>query len=183
MSRASGSGCPKRRLAGTLRAALAGRRPPQPEDFSTWASRPTDFVREVLNEHLWSRQQEIATAVVTDRRVAVPSCHGAGKSFLAARLVAWWLATRPAEESFVVTSAPTFAQVRAILWREIAGAQARGRLPGVVTQTEWRIGKRLVGFGRKPADTDGTAFLSDATCFVRSRQPGYSGISWDIPGR
>ncbi len=149
---------PQRRLAGALHSALTRRRPPAPTDLARWVSDPVGFATAVLGEHLWSRQQEIARALVTDRRVAVPSCHGAGKSFLASRLVAWWLSTRPPAESFVVTSAPTFAQVRAILWREIGTAHAKGRLPGKVSQTEWRIGQRLVGFGRKPADTDGTAF-------------------------
>ncbi|TAD90049.1 MAG: hypothetical protein EAZ99_07420 [Alphaproteobacteria bacterium] len=149
---------PLPRLAATLRQALSHRRGDADPRLTRWATDPVGFVTTVLREHLWSRQQEIARSLVHQRRVAVPSCHGAGKSFLASRLVAWWVATRPADEVFVVTSAPTFAQVRAILWREIARAHARGRLPGTLSQTEWRIGRRLVGFGRKPADTDGTAF-------------------------
>ncbi|MFD2264328.1 hypothetical protein ACFSM5_15600 [Lacibacterium aquatile] len=127
-------------------------------DLAAYADDPVGFCREVLGDHLWSRQAEIAAAVRDNRRVAVPSCHGAGKSFLAARLCAWWIATRPPGEAFVVTSAPTFAQVRAILWREIGRAHRAGKLPGKVTMTEWRIGQEMVGFGRKPADMDMTGF-------------------------
>lgn len=123
-----------------------------------YAGRPVDFCRDILGDVLWSRQAEIAAAVRDCRRVAVPSCHGAGKSFLAARLAVWWVACHPPGDSFVVTSAPTFAQVRAILWREIGRAHRAGRLPGRVGVAEWRIGQELVGFGRKPADMDMTGF-------------------------
>lgn len=133
------------------------RKSPAPEKLrplDLYADDPVGFCNQVLSDHLWGRQAEIATAVRDHRRVAVPSCHGAGKSFLAARLAAWWIACRPPGEAFVVTSAPTFAQVRAILWREIGRAHRAGKLPGKVTLTEWRMGQELVGFGRKPADME-----------------------------
>lgn len=63
------------------------------------------------------------------RRTAVRSCHGAGKSYVAARAAVWWIMSHPPGEAFVVSSAPTSAQVRAILWRHgrgaIGGRQAR----------------------------------------------------------
>jgi hypothetical protein len=81
---------------------------------------------------------------------------------LAARLVAWWIATSAVGEAFAVTSAPTASQVRAILWREIGRAHSAGTLPGRVNQTEWWLptGKReeIVAYGRKPADMDPAAF-------------------------
>lgn len=84
-------------------------------------------------------------------------------SFLASRLACWWLDTHPPGEAFVVSTAPTFHQVRGILWREIgkaaAKAHARGNpLPGRVLETEWKIGSELVGWGRKPADHDEHGF-------------------------
>ncbi len=86
------------------------------------------------------------------------SCHEVGKSYVASRLVAWWLAAHPPGSAFVVTTAPTFHQVRGVLWREIGRAHRKGSLPGRVNQTEWWIGEEMVAFGRKPADTDPTAF-------------------------
>lgn len=53
-----------------------------------------------------------------NKRTAVRSCHGSGKTAIAARAVLWFLAAYP--ESRVVTTAPTFTQVRDLLWREIA---------------------------------------------------------------
>lgn len=147
-------------LARHIRAELARREAEEAarKQSYPYADDPVGFVQFVLREHLWSRQRVIAEAVRDLRRVAVPSCHGAGKSFLAARVAAWWLATSPPGDAFVVTSAPTFGQVRAILWREINRAHKRGGLPGHTNQTEWHIDGELVAFGRKPQDMDMTAF-------------------------
>lgn len=119
---------------------------------------PVGFIRDVLGEHVWSKQAEIAEAVRDHRKVAVPSCHESGKSWLCARLVAWWLTVHKPGEAFVVTSAPTTPQVKAVLWREINRAHRAGNLPGRTNLTEWYIGQEIVAYGRKPADYDPTAF-------------------------
>lgn len=109
-----------------------------------------------LDGFLWSKQREIARALQLNRYVAVPACHGPGKSFLAAGLAAWWIDTHKPGTAFVVTTAPTTPQVKAILWREIGRAHADAGLAGRVTlDARWMlpIGGRdeLVAFGRKPA--------------------------------
>lgn len=50
-------------------------------------------------------------------RVLVRSCHGAGKTFLAAGLAVWWTTTR--EDARGVTTAPTWSGVETLLWPEI----------------------------------------------------------------
>lgn len=127
-------------------------------DEHPYRHRPVDFVAERLGENIWSKQQQILESIHDNRYTAVQACHGPGKSFIAARAAAWWLETWPAGEAFVVTTAPTFSQVRAILWREIGRAHKKGRLRGRVNQTEWFIDDELVAMGRKPADYDQTAF-------------------------
>lgn len=119
---------------------------------------PVGWVHDRLDEHLWSKQTEIAESVHDHRYTAVHSCHDAGKSYVASRIAAWWIDAHPPGEAFVVSTAPTFAQVRAILWREIGRAHRKGELVGRVNQTEWHIGPEIVAFGRKPADTDPAAF-------------------------
>lgn len=101
---------------------------------------PVGFIRGPLKEHPWSKQREIAEAVRDHRHVAVRSSHDTGKSFIASRLAAWWIASHAPGEAFVVTTAPSWPQVRAILWREINRAHKRGNLPGDMNQTEWSIG-------------------------------------------
>jgi hypothetical protein len=108
---------------------------------------------------LWSRQREVARSLVDHKRVAVQSAHGVGKSFLAATLAAWWVDVHPADETMVVTTAPSLDQVHAILWEEIRGLHDRANLAGVVQRTDrWLVGGRLVGMGRKPPDYSESAF-------------------------
>lgn len=134
---------------------------PPPNPYRT---DPTGWAEDRLGEHLWSTQQQIARAVLDKPKVAVPSCHGAGKSHIAADLVAWWLDVHPPGEAFVVSTAPTARQVYGILWRYIRKAhkKAEGRgtpLAGrVLDNAEWKIAGELVGWGRKPADHDENAF-------------------------
>lgn len=128
----------------------------------SWAVNPDQWCEERLHEYVWSKQREILGALQKYRKVAVRSCHGVGKSFSSARVVAHWIDTNPPGEAFVVTSAPTAPQIRAILWRELGRAFTNGRLPGRMNQTEWFIevnGKsELVAMGRKPDEYDPTAF-------------------------
>jgi hypothetical protein len=119
---------------------------------------PVGWVSERLGQTVWSKQREIMLSVRDNRRTAVRSCHGVGKSHTASLVASWWLDTHPPGEAFVVTSAPTFAQVRAILWRYIRRVHRRGELAGRVNQTEWHMEDELVAFGRKPADHDESAF-------------------------
>lgn len=123
-----------------------------------YAHNPVGWVTERLKQIVWSKQREIMLSIRDNRRTAVRSCHGVGKSHTASLIAAWWLDTHPPGEAFVVTSAPTFAQVRAILWRYIRRTHRRGELAGRVNQTEWHMDDELVAFGRKPADHDESAF-------------------------
>ena len=131
-------------------------------DLSTrtvkYGADPVRWVRERLGQTVWSKQREILGAVRDHRRVAVRSGHGVGKSWTAALVACWWLDTHPPGEAFVVSTAPTFSQVRAILWRYIRKHHRAGQLAGRVNQTEWLIDDELVGYGRKPADTDTDGF-------------------------
>lgn len=123
-----------------------------------YADNPTGWVTERLKQVVWSKQREIMLSIRDNRRTAVRSAHGVGKSHTASLVASWWLDTHPPGEAFVVTSAPTFAQVRAILWRYIRRVHRRGKLAGRVNQTEWHIDDEMVAFGRKPADHDESAF-------------------------
>lgn len=128
------------------------------ERMRLYGDDPVSWVRLRLRQFAWSKQREILEAVRDYRRVAVKSAHGVGKSWTAAEVACWWLDTHPPGTAFVVTSAPTFPQVRAILWRYIRRMHALGGLPGRVNQTEWHLGDELVAFGRKPSDYNDSAF-------------------------
>lgn len=132
---------------------------------SPYINDPVGWVQNELGDHLWSKQREIAESVRTNRRTAVKSCHNAGKSFLASRMAAWWIAAHPPGEAFVASTAPSYPQVHAILWEEIRKAARRAQkngtaIPGRVLQSdEWKLDDTsIVGWGRKPADTDEHGF-------------------------
>ncbi|MFG1659066.1 hypothetical protein ACGFIY_21290 [Micromonospora chersina] len=137
----------------------------KPKPPSPYLADPVGWCQNRLGEFLWSKQRQIAESVRDNRRTAVKSCHNAGKSWIASRIAAWWLDTHPPGQAIVVSTAPTYKQVHAILWEEIRAAakKAAGRgepLPGRVLQSdEWKLDDgTLIGFGRKPADTDEHGF-------------------------
>lgn len=137
----------------------------EPFQPSPYLHDPVGWIRNKLGEHLWSRQAEIAESVRDNRRTAVKSCHNAGKSWIASRIACWWLDVHPPGEAFIVSTAPTYAQVHAILWEEIRAAAKKAKarndpLPGkVFLSDEWKLDDgTLVGWGRKPADQDEHSF-------------------------
>ena len=123
---------------------------------------PVEWARVRLGDVLWSGQRRILAALASHRRVAAVTCHGIGKSYDAGIAAAWWIDIHPPGQAFVVTTAPTDAQVRVILWKEIGRVHARGGLAGTTNQTEWKQiinGKEeTVAMGRKPSDYSPTAF-------------------------
>lgn len=137
-----------------------------------WARDPRLWARERAKSggeavELWSKQVEITESVRDNRRTAVKSCHGAGKSFDAAITAAWWMDIHKPGEAFIVTTADNFRQVKAVLWRYLARIHAESGLEGRLNQTEWKMPiqhdngrehEELVGFGLKPDDNDPTAF-------------------------
>jgi hypothetical protein len=137
---------------------------------------PQTWVKERLGEFLWTAQIEIMKAVRDNRHVAVRSCFDSGKSWTAARIACWWIDTHPPGQAFVVTTARSGVQVKAILWHEIHRAHGAGKLPGRLNQTEWWRDVRnsdgegsheeIVAFGRKPGDKDPTAFQGTHRRFV-----------------
>jgi hypothetical protein len=129
---------------------------------ASYLTDPVGWVRDFTREHLTADQAAVAESVVHNRYTAVRACHDSGKSHIASRLAAWWLDTHPLGEAFVVTTAPTAAQVRVILWREIGKAHKLAGLFGYITTgtvPEWKLSDgEIVAYGRKPADYDQAAF-------------------------
>lgn len=102
-------------------------------------SDPVWFIRNVLGGQPWHIQEEIIRSCQANRETCVASCHGSGKSWIAARIALWFLYTHP--QSYVVTTAPTFHQVRDILWQEIGMAYRGARIPlgGELLETRLKI--------------------------------------------
>ncbi|MFH0911725.1 MAG: DEAD/DEAH box helicase family protein [Planctomycetota bacterium] len=98
---------------------------------------PLFFCERALGVRPWEKQREVLLALRDHERVAVRSGHGTGKSFIAASAALWFLYSHyPAK---VITTAPTWAQVRAILWNEIRAQHAAALLPLGGTVLEERL--------------------------------------------
>ena len=78
---------------------------------------PVYFARKVLGVEPWSKQVEALTAVAANERVAVKSGNGLGKGFSAAVAILWFMSCH--EHAVALSTAPTFRQVRHILWKEV----------------------------------------------------------------
>lgn len=121
---------------------------------------PVAWVQE-RGEFPWSVQRDILESVRDNRYTAVQSCHEAGKSFIASRVIAWWIDSHPPGTAFVVSTAPSAAQVATIMWREVAALHKKASLPGRITSAgypQWKIDSQIVGIGRKPGDYEESAF-------------------------
>lgn len=127
------------------------------ELYQSYLEKPSEFIEDILGETLWSKQRQIIESVRDNHATAVPSCFGAGKSWIAARVVAWWVSTG----GIAITTADTFRQVRDILWRELREAHRKGDLPGHIPMVEcrWETGaKNAWTIGIKPDDTNQEGF-------------------------
>ncbi len=143
---------------------------------------PVWWMREVLGCEPWPVQAEIAEAVRDNRRVAVPSCHSAGKSFISARIALWWLFCNPG--SLVITTAPTHRQVRDVLWREIRQAYAKAKTPlgGNLPPSEPRLAIRdgwlMIGFSTDDPDRF-QGFHAPKLLVVADEAPGIPQQIWE----
>ena len=118
---------------------------------------PVWWARTVLGFSPWSKQAEILRSVAQHSRTSVRSCHGAGKSAIAAVAVLWFVLNRPFSK--VATTAPTMRQVERILWSELRKAYQRapGHLGGTMLRTRLELDDDWFAFGFTASDQPGGA--------------------------
>jgi len=121
-------------------------------DIALWA-------KDKLGYTLWSKQVEIANALLKYRRVAVKSGHGVGKSFVASIIIAWWVDTRKNVDALAVSTAPVQDQL-SIIWGYLRDHHNKGNLTGRITlENDWRgDDESSRAEGRKPSNTNQHAF-------------------------
>lgn len=146
-------------------AEEAGREVTRRAKARQYVNDPVLWAKDYLGVKLWSRQGEIAMSIVKDKNTVVKAAHEVGKSWLAGLIICWWVDThwQLPGGCFVVSTAPSTAQINAIVWREVrqffATAQSRFDrglvdhvLPGYITaDAHWRLSSGIeLGYGRKP---------------------------------
>ncbi len=141
---------------------------------------PIEWMEEVLNARMWDLQAKVIESVRDNRRTMVRSCHGIGKSFLAAHLALWFLLTFP--NSIVATTAPTFRQVKKILWQEVGKAVAKAPAPlgGKPLQTEYVIAPGWYAFGFSSDDpTSAQGLHAEHVLLIYDEASGLSAELWE----
>ena len=100
---------------------------------------PSFYIEQVLGASIWQRQKAISESVIKNKRTSVKSCHGSGKTYISARIALKFLHSYP--HSIVISTAPTFRQVRDLLWKEIntAYSQAKYKLPGDMLDVRYNL--------------------------------------------
>lgn len=147
-------------------AALAVAEMQQRSQARLYQSDPVAWMADVLGVRLWSKQVEIAEAFVGNRRSAVKSANGCGKSALGAALVSWWCSVFPVEESLAIISAPTLSQIEKVIFAYLKNNHASAKVLGTPLRGElseeltWKVQNPVTGkndflaFGKRPADKD-----------------------------
>lgn len=89
---------------------------------SKYINNPVAFVEEVLGDTLTIEQKQILDRVKVGGEINVQAAHGVGKSFIASRIVVYQTIVVGTE---TITTAPTFRQVKNVLWKEVRKLSAK----------------------------------------------------------
>jgi phage terminase large subunit len=151
-------------------------------EFAELGSRlfdPVLFVTHVFDADLWWMQQRILRSVANRPRTAVKACHASGKTMLAAMAVLWWIVRY--RDGIAITTAPTWEQVRDLLWGEIHKALLRSRYPyPQVLQTELRFGPGNYALGLSTnRGVRFQGFHGEHLLIVMDEAPGVAGDIWE----
>lgn len=111
------------------------------EAVKLWQSYPVYFIENILGIDTLEDYQKtkILEPIVKYERVAIKACHSVGKTFCMARIVLWFCSCFP--NSKIITTAPTFRQVKLLLWSEIRTGYFKSKTPlgGQMNLTDWKI--------------------------------------------
>jgi len=106
--------------------------------YPNYRERPVEFARDILGVEWTEPICEIARELLVSPKIVVPAGHAVGKTHGVAGIAIWWLSTRKTK---VVTTAPTWRQVKDLIWRELRAQHRKAlkTIPGRPITTEWGI--------------------------------------------
>ena len=131
---------------------------------------PVLWAKEIAGVDLWSKQREIVESVRDNQRTTVRASNGCGKTKVASVTAAWFIAMNDPNETIVITTAPSFPQIKSNMFFELSFVKRTiderikngvvdpaYALPGKINTSgniaEWKLpnGNQLA-LGRKPAE-------------------------------
>ena len=125
------------------------------QEQSGSALTPLEFATNILGVKLWDKQKEVLNSLVEHRRVAVKSGNGLGKGFCAAVVLLWFMHTHQ-DSAIALSTAPTFRQVRHILWRQVHRLHRPNSavLGGKMLDTRWEFEDDRYAMGLSAENAD-----------------------------
>ncbi len=140
---------------------------------------PVTFTRTILRKDTWESQGRILCGVANHQRTAVKACHSSGKTFVAAAAALWWITAH--KDGIVVTTAPTWNQVRLLLWGEIRKTVAgmKGFYPVQPNQTELRLGPNRYAIGISTNEGVNFQGFHGKVLIIMDEAPGIEGDIWE----
>lgn len=141
------------------------------------------FYTDILKEDLWEKQLLIITKIKDGFNggcptIVVTSCHASGKTYVLGDIVNGELF--PYKDSVVLTTAPTWKQVKNTLWRQIKRAYNRAErnkrpLGGSLIQTELNISETWYALGLSTSEPENFAgYHSERMLIVMDEASGVS---------
>jgi len=139
-----------------------------------------------LRGKLWGKQKEIVNSVRDNQRTIVQSCFGSGKSYLAGKIILWYL--YDFIPSKIITTATSWNQVEKILWSEIRAIYNSAKIPlgGRLLTTELKLQEDWFALGLSPlinVQQEATRFEgyhSPNTLVVIDQAQGINPKLWDV---
>lgn len=117
-------------------------------DIEAWAY-------DVLGERFWSKQREFVNSFQTNRRTAVKSANGSGKSRACGVLICHWVTVceTPGDNRALVTG-PALKTVRDVVWQYLNEFYSKGlsngfQFPGTIYSSLQDLSWAVPGFGGK----------------------------------
>lgn len=106
----------------------------QAAKVADWPNHPEAFIEDILDDHLWSREEEILKSAWKYRQTFVQSGNSVGKTFIAARIaLAFLFAYSPLTGyeggTKVIIVGTKFESLRKQVWAELGGAYYNARFP------------------------------------------------------
>lgn len=99
--------------------------------------KPVEFAEDFLNFKADKKQQEIMESIRDNKRTAVRSGQGIGKTATISCVIIWYLCTR--YNSKIIATAPNITQLYTVLWAEIAKWIQDSILSQFITHTKTRL--------------------------------------------
>lgn len=157
--------------------------------YEEYIEDPPIYVEEVLGATtLEDYQKKILVALTLYDRLAIKACHSVGKTWLMARAALWFFNIFP--NSIVITTAPTYRQVKALLWGEIRDAHKNSLTPlgGRLLDTELKFSDKhyMMGFspqkkaGNETTQQQGSSFQGFHSDYVFVIFDEATGVAPDV---